>query len=63
MGVLWKKFVDADGSHHWPMGPFFTWNLVGVICFLAFVWSCWIRTPTPAGCDEIVGAAGDDPTL
>jgi hypothetical protein len=61
-GALWSRFVDADGSRIWPMGSFFTWNVVGVICFLSFVGSCRIRNPTPSGYDDIVDATEGEPS-
>lgn len=47
-GVLWCEFAGPDDSEPpaaWPLGPYFTWNLFGCICLLAFNMSLWLRKP------------------
>jgi MFS family permease len=47
-GFLWSEFAGVDDSGppaSWPLGPYLTWNVFGIICLLAFKGSLWIGKP------------------
>ncbi len=54
-GILWSKFacVEDEVRHGWPLGPFFTWNVFGVICLLGFMGSCFLRKPKMIDRDDM----------
>jgi hypothetical protein len=54
-GFLWSEFagVEDDVPRMWPLGPYLTWNLFGVICLGAFTASNWIRKPKKIDTDDV----------
>lgn len=46
-GFLWSEFagVEDDVPSSWPLGPYLTWNVFGVVGFIAFIGSCWVQKP------------------
>jgi MFS family permease len=54
-GFLWSEFADNDDDsppRNWPVGPFLTWNVFGILCIIAFVGSIWIQKPKKINTDD-----------
>jgi hypothetical protein len=51
-GFLWSEFADVDPGS-WPLGPYLTWNVFGLVCLLAFWGALWLRKPTGAGDEDV----------
>ena len=54
-GFLWSQFAEVDNHEEqkkWPLGASLTWNLFGILCFVSFSLSCWLRTPPKEKTDE-----------
>jgi len=45
--------VEDEVPREWPLGPFFTWNVFGVICLLGFTGSCILRKPKGGDRDDM----------
>jgi hypothetical protein len=56
-GFLWSEFagVEDDIPRAWPLGPYLTWNVFGLVGLLAFVGSCWVKKPK-----KIINEGGDE---
>lgn len=56
-GILWSRFagVEDEARHEWPLGPFFTWDVFGVICLFGFMGSCFLRKPKAIDRDNTDG--------
>ena len=44
-GFLWSEFADSESPRGWPLGPYLSWNLFGVVGIVAFLGSCAIHKP------------------
>jgi MFS family permease len=53
-GFLWSEFsgVDDDVVPMWPLGPYLTWNVFGLICLVAFIASLWLEKPKRVDTDD-----------
>lgn len=54
-GFLWSQFAGIDDSsppRKWPLGPYLTWNVFGIICILTFTASCWLQKPKKLDTDD-----------